>query len=554
MCSGRLIVSLALAMALTSPAQPQQPAPASQGFQIRATTRLVTVTVVARDRAGKPARGLTRDDFRLTENGKPQKISVFSYTQETPHPAAPPRATSATLTNRPKLALQPGEATVLVLDAINTTAAEQGEVRSKLLQFVDRYAGSRPLAIFVLGTKLRVLQDFTYDKQALRTALEHTSATQPTTVEVSEWANHLLAPKGANAEQVKGNITDTINQLSANRMEMRARYTLAGLRSFAEFIAGLPGRKNMIWVSSGFPIRLYPSNPYMRSEGIITGREYNRDIEAIAERLADLQVSLYSIDSHMAGGNTGSVALNSTSVEFSPRAADSNLADGLETHLEDQRDNTDTMQLLADRTGGRLIQNRNDIDGAVATAIDDSAEYYTLGYYPEDHNWDGKYRRIEIKAAGNNVLTYRRGYFAADQQRIAEREGPARMNAAIQLDTAPSTEILFDAAVLPNGSGFLLRCALDASKLEFLSTDDGAHQAMLEIAAVLYDAKRQPVKADDFRLDVPVPESKFAAALQNGLTVKRPITFPKGRYTMRIAVRDVNSGRLGSLQAPIAIE
>ena len=77
------------------------------------------------------------------------------------------------------------------------------------------------------------------------------------------------------------------------------------------------------------------------------------------------------------------------------------------------------MESMAERTGGKTFINRNDIDIGIRTSIDDGSSYYTLDYYPENRQWDGKFRRIDLKVARPQIkLRNRQGYYALAPETI----------------------------------------------------------------------------------------------------------------------------------------
>lgn len=140
---------------------------------VRVSSRLVLVDAVVTDRSGQRITGLTKDDFTVLENGKPQKISAFSFeTPEapSPRPALPPNV----YTNRPEYDMPKGPLTILLLDGLNTAVADQGYARSQLLKYLgSQLQPGQPVSVYTLAGSLRLLQDFTGDVDLLKAAVEH---------------------------------------------------------------------------------------------------------------------------------------------------------------------------------------------------------------------------------------------------------------------------------------------------------------------------------------------------------------------------------------------
>ena len=80
------------------------------------------------------------------------------------------------------------------------------------------------------------------------------------------------------------------------------------------------------------------------------------------------------------------------------------------------------MLQLADKTGGKAFINTNGLKDAVEKAVDAGSNYYTLGYYPASHKWDGNYHSVVIKLSDPKLkLTYRLGYYADDPDSVPDK-------------------------------------------------------------------------------------------------------------------------------------
>src|SRR6266496_4811463 len=173
-CAGLDITLFVLLLGLRVVAQTGPEFPPQSGIVIRTTTRLLQLDVVVSDSSGHAVRNLTASDFTLLEDGKPQKVSFVSLVDgdgapSTPPPKLPPYVT----TNRPEYQAREGPAVILVLDAVNTPTENQVYVRQQMLRYLaKRFDPSVRLAVLVLGSKLRVVQDFTQDPHILEVALQ----------------------------------------------------------------------------------------------------------------------------------------------------------------------------------------------------------------------------------------------------------------------------------------------------------------------------------------------------------------------------------------------
>jgi Ca-activated chloride channel family protein len=73
------------------------------------------------------------------------------------------------------------------------------------------------------------------------------------------------------------------------------------------------------------------------------------------------------------------------------------------------------LKKLAETTGGRMLEVRgiDKLEDALDEISDELHHQYSLGYYPENKNWDGKFRKIQISAREKGYKIYaRKGYYA----------------------------------------------------------------------------------------------------------------------------------------------
>jgi len=193
--------------------------------------------------------------------------------------------------------------------------------------------------------------------------------------------------------------------------ENRVHQTVEALTAIANHVGTLPGRKNLIWVSATFPFSIGYDNPAVR--GFDNRKLFANDIETAARALTTANMAVYPVDARgLTTPDTGATA-KIASPFGSSRIASQPAFRPVSTAT------FDTMNMLADRTGGRAFYNRNDVWGAIRDAIDDSRVTYELGYYPQGIEWNGKFReiRVEVKRPGAHVRA-RKGYFALPEPKL----------------------------------------------------------------------------------------------------------------------------------------
>ncbi|HVV47266.1 MAG TPA: VWA domain-containing protein, partial [Bryobacteraceae bacterium] len=361
----------------------------------RVSTRLVEVDVLV-SRKGHPVAGLSKDDFSIFDNGRPQKIAAFRVAgadSRLPESALPPGVVS----NRP--VSREGESagiTVLLIDRLNTDVGDQAEVRRQLLNYLETAPTGERLALYSLNKSLRVVQDFTADPEVLRSAASSRAS--------AESSFDLTAELFTEDLPVTGDaLTDDMIQNGANElkdfaMKNRAAVTVAALEAIAKHLAALGGRKKLVWFTAAFPAQ-YRWQGRRNGRTQIEDRDFANEIDNAARALNDANIAVYPID---------------------PR----NPIDGAFT-----APGIDTMNLLAGKTGGRAFYVLDDLEGAMLTVEQDSEITYALSYYPSDDRLDGSYHSISVKVAKPGVrMRYRKGYFASESKPPKERQRKAALD------------------------------------------------------------------------------------------------------------------------------
>jgi VWFA-related protein len=537
---------------------------------MRATTRMVVVDVVATDRSGNPVTDLKPGDFTVLEDGSPQQVRSFNF-QHLAEVAAPavfaplpaPQLPEHVFTNVPAYRAA-GPLNVILVDALNSTLLNQMNVREEMFKLLLKLPPGRPMAIYALGEKLQILQDFTSDPKILRDA-------------ITNYKDH--AP-----QQLKNPVGDPIaRSIMLSRLpplllpallrgdqnaaslgaDQRVAITADALQSIAHSLSAYPGRKNLIWLSASFPLSLNVDGR-MKLRGEASERNYEPQLARMADSLMNAQVAVYPVDargianlSFLAMSGAGRHPLgggysDGSGVGIEPVAAD--LSDELlAAHA--------TMNTLAERTGGKAFYNTNDLDKAVLAGMDDGATYYTLGYYPTSRQWDGKFRKIQIKTARADVkLRYRSGYFAIDPAGYPQKDPKLRAHDLIQalsLESPAATALLFQARVLPpsekTGNKVLVDFAVDPHALSFQHGDDGLEHAMMKCAVEVYSGKGVPLRTEASDVSTALKPDAYNQVLRANLPCRAAFNLGEGNYLLRLAVRDERTGLIGSQNAELAV-
>jgi VWFA-related protein len=459
---------------------------------IRVELRLVEANVIARDRSG-PVGDLKEGDFKLVDNGKEQKIAIFRVAKATAPNARPP--VPGVYSNRGKTA--PGaSATVLLIDTLNTQPPDQLYAQKQIIEMLGSFRVKDPMALYVLGEKLTVLQDFTTDRNALLKAIQ---AWKPEGSQILEGSTTPTPPKagrgGAEAGAARG-FADVRNFY----LEARARQTVDAFELIAQRLLGVPGRKNVVWVSSGFPSNF---------------------LKLHADKLRTLNqadIAIYPVNAR--GLTTGRV----------PSSAD-------------------VLTEIADETGGVAFNNTNDLSGAIGKAMEDAQFTYTLGFYAQSDKPDGVYHELRVKVDRPGIdLRYRKGYLDVAASASADQDALVTLRRSASAPVDARAIGLAAAAVRDTDGKFQVGVMVDFRDLQ-LGKIDGHWKGAAELAIVSQRADGTTVDLASKSLTFDMTDEIYAKHQREGFSFEQDLPAGKDVSRIRVVVVDRANGAVGSVSA-----
>jgi VWFA-related protein len=565
---------------------PQTPPPQQEPpVVLKVTTRLVTVDVVVRDRHGNPVRDLSANDFQIAEqvgsHKAQQQIASFRLLDRSLKNASDPeRATLqlpagvySNLVFTKSLSAPP---TILLVDGLNTDAATQLQVRKQMVRLLASAPSDVPLAVFLLGRELRLLQSFTTDTKLLHAATERALSLEATNLQAKDARDDTLSHSSL-LEQMAGaegqsdipggpapgrnsNAMLAMRALELQRfereqyaesMDMRVKLTFDALRLIARHVSGYPGRKNLIWLSSAFPLAITPDANLTMVAKFSGMRNYSAEMTAVASALTDAQIAVYPVDPR--GMETQALFDPQSRGKANPFSEGATLNRESNVRFLTQ----DAMQNLAQQTGGKVCMNNNDLSECVKRAIDDSSSYYELSYYPTDKNWHGEFRRISVRTSRPGVqLSFREGYFAREADAtISAKDAKttdAHLSQAACNDFLTATSILVEASALPpdqpGQSKYFL--VIDPNALSFGASDGGTRNVQIELATCMFSARGLPLQYNRQSIGQKFTETEYRFIKARGIS--HTISFvPKPETArIRLLVCDTRTGMIGSVDLP----
>jgi VWFA-related protein len=507
---------------------------------LRTNTRLVVVDVVATDSKGQPVPDLKASDFTLLEDGKPQKISGFNFEHSgaTLSQTAQIQLPPSVVTNAPKF--QSNSLNVILFDVANGDFTEHVYARDQLLKFLNGAALDRPVAIFALQTQLKLLHDFSTDNKALSAAV----------------AKYRPPAKNNNSESMESRASAFATRGDYHTSQRDIENTLNQLNVLAKVLAGYPGRKNLIWLSESFPLVLFPETDnqlHMDGQSLrsqITGPGSQANPPSTQQNLQASPI----MNSYAALVKKVSDALMAAQVAVYPVDAG---ALGKDDHLASQH----TMDNMAESTGGKSFKNSNDLVLGLRTGIEDGSTYYTLTYYPENKNWDGQFRRIQVKSdRGNISLRYREGYYAVDPEKINKEDSDAvaeNFSRMLELDAPAATQVVFQAQVQPpseKNKKVVVTFHVDPRTLAFEKKDGGVEFAKLSCTVWAYGKDKDKPTMFNGTVTANLNEKDYQQMMQQRfLPCDRQLDLKPGTYALRMGVLDRASNKIGTATAQVVV-
>lgn len=516
---------------------------------IRTDSRLVELTVVVQDGKGKPVTNLTREDFTLTDAGKQQSIAVFER-----HDGPEVRSTGGALPAgffSNKLEYRggaPGSATVLLIDTINTPPNYWGRAQPHLAKFLREADPQLRMAIYVLSRSyLRVVHDFTTDASILAKELTSGNDGVPRgmSAEMQAFMTSLGNPGGlVSGLTGKGSGFDVASALiAASEARERSLYQpLSGLEiaeafeAIAQRLSGIPGRKNLVWLSTG----------YQRMSGSGIGH-VSAAFDRAVRSLTNASVSVYPVDTR------GFVALTDQMIDIEPSRAMITPAKNRAVRFETgPTAKSITMKELADRTGGRLFQGE-EIEEAMPQIFSHARSFYTLAYYPTDSTADGKFRPIRVQARRSGLkVSHRAGYYAIPRGEAGEAQRKAELAAAVwsPVDaTAVGLTASLERAEGAAANARRLVLSMDGNSLVFDSRG-GKLACRMDLLVVQKDADGKQIESTLDTFEASATPEKAQALVKSSLAHRKDLTLKPGAAILRVVLRNP-AGAIGSLSIPL---
>jgi len=528
----------------TKPANTVNPASA-----LHAESNIVRIDVEVTDKNGKPIKGLRSDQFTITDDGKPQKISSFSFADiESVEKAGPENvkplvvavdSPPSTTSGSDKIADTIRDRRMIVL-FFDLTSMEQDDLQrahDAAVKFLKQQMTAADLvAVVTFGSNLSVLANFTNNRDTLNKAVAQLLPN------VSSQISSQLYAAAQNGEYSVQQYTG--DAYTADETEFNVFNTdqkLIAIEGLANVLSTLPGRKAMVEFTGGITQ---------------TGEENRAELQAATDAANRADVSIYSIDARglyttPPGGDVTATAATGNSM-FSGASV---------FHQTDQReDSRDTLATLSTDTGGRAFFDLGDLSDAFPKIEQENSGYYLVGYdLPANVKRDGTWHavRVKVNASGARVR-YRNGYYAPRDFQHLERESRDQQLA----DALASPEPEVDLPIAVETSVFRLNdqqvyvpisAKLSPRALDWAQKHD-RHEAAFDFAAqVLAIPSNQSVAELRDTINVRLDQQRYAQVTRSNLVYQGGVVLSPGTYRLKFVARENESGKIGTFEETLTI-
>ena len=519
-------------------------------FKMRMRTQLVVETVVALDKQGKPVEGLTANDFAVTEDGVPQKISFCERQQlpETPSDSPPAQSEAPSDPGEIKLYRElahsqiapetPGKPRyqnrrllALYFDMTAMQPAEQLRALSAAEKFVKTQLAAADLVSIMryTGSSVDVLQDFTDNRNRLLSIIN--------TMIVGEGQGSDESFDDAGASDTGaafGQDDSEFNIFNTNRQ-------LSALETAAKMLARLNEKKSLVYFASG-----------QRLNGIDNQAQLHATIDAAIR--AD--VSFWPID---ARGLVAQAPLGDAT-KGSPGNTGMYSGTAAQAMTTNFQFSQDTLYALAGDTGGKALLDYNDLTKGMVEAQRSVSSYYMIGYYTSNAAQDGKFRRVQVSLNSNASahLDYRHGYYAGKTfNKFTGADKERQLEDALMLED-PMTELTIAMEInyfQLNRAEYFVPIVVKIPGRELaLAKRGGASHTLIDFIGEIKDAYGgRTVSNVRDKVNIKLSDATARELAKRPIEYDTGFTLLPGKYIIKFLARDDETGRLGTYQTTFVI-
>lgn len=564
-----------LSLALVVPSLGQQP-------PIKIKTNEVLLDVVVVDKKGRPVRDLRADEVEILEDGVPQALTLFRAVSD----ALSARGSSTDVGSESKSKIvfsdaKPLHLVTMLFDHLSVQRVQP--VRDAAFQFIDNsVTDNMQVRVMVIGRKLYLIEQFTGDKEKLRRAVERATYTVEKAFEERSRAleKELEAslpatetspsdPAIASSAQLARMSLDTLRGSEQMSEEVKSPHHVFSLIPFARSHRLAPGRKMALYFSDG--LYMPPGMSKVMQTAISESTRANLSFYSI--NIRDLLVGAGNQVSRLETATVVNQTRRAESAAFSTDNANSfnvyrgsdrattnfNTFEFIERKKEMGKQGP--LSELTEGTGGFLITNTNDLNGALKRIGSEMGNYYAVSYQPSRQETDGKFRSITVKVKRSGaIVKTRQGYFALpDTQRYRpELSYETPLLAALNGGLTPHDFPLHCAAYHFEARANKVHVAVNAAVplaplIHQEEKESKAFPVSFAVLGLVKDEKGDVIQQFSEPHVMSIPRAAVEEARRSGFNLTRHFWLPPGRYTIETAAHDQQSSSFSADRRVVTI-
>jgi len=494
---------------------------------------------------GKPVMGLQVGDFVLLHNGKPEKVELFEVFDSTPAKVAPVALPPRTVQNFAP-ADNRQEVIILFLDYLNGTWSTRERIRSYVADFSRQFVAAKtPISVFLLTRdQLIQLHSFASDLGNLTQAIERWQSGKPSTTEsYKNWASPFDPTSGAQRDAAL-NMLDVLlldpldpPVFLMDRLREQAQMTSEAIQQIAEAYRGIPGRKKLIWMSTGFPGAAADAFADINFDRVQFDSKVAEKLAAAWKSLSNSNIVVYPIDAN-------GVVNPSWDSKFSAENAGS--AQFMRPASKESPTNTPSLLAIAERTGGNVCTTLP--TDCIKTILDDGTHYYLLGFYLHGDNKPG-WHKLKVNVNRPKAFVRSRDGFvidppqkpkpAVDREEVLTALGapldytsvPLRLTWSIL--SAQGKDTLVELALFSPPGGIAVSTENPEINVDYLAFIRLVGKTEGRTIPATLVNKLSPAQQEDFAF--------------GGFRFRRQIPLAPGRYEVRVFLRDNVAQKIGTV-------
>lgn len=520
-------------LAAIGPAARGQEIQSGEGVRLR--TDLVQLDVVVKDKSGKLVTGLKKEDFIVTEDGKPQQVEFLSMIKHGKEASGKATASGSSAASQDGLVSEQGRTVFIIFNSFSSFE-NRPRLREGLVKFITEQLGPEDqVSLISLNGGLSAFRTATKNKLVLRLVID---AMLKKGVEYrdslsKEVGEEVLEGFDLSNDEYDALVTDIAQ---TRESEQKIRLDAAALARLATFVGDVPGRKLAIYVSEHVPS---PST--------------ENGLTAAIRKSRRAGLVIYALDPR---GLVATV-LGGTAATHQPKTMfeDGSNRNRIPRDFDRLADSQLGMRFMSNDTGGFAILNNNDLSLGLARVVADNNGYYLVSYYPSNTAEDGKFRRVKIKIKDRPDLSIhtRTGYFAEDSKvKAKELTGQERVNLAVSSLVPLRDHRVEITSARPGSAGesgqrvlsFAARMILSETSFTQAASRD---KATFEVLTFVSNMSDRVVDQASRVYTINLSDERFRKATTEGIEITGELKVDRpGLYQVRILVIDKNTGHMGS--------